>query len=128
MRRVLPFLLILIFIIFGVRNTHTQTANPHGVLLTWTAPSGTVTGYNVFRAVSASGACGAYAQVGTVSGTATTYNDPASGLALSTSYCYEVQTVDGVEVSGPSNTATVTTPSAWPANPSPPSGCTAAVE
>jgi hypothetical protein len=95
----------------------------HGVLLPWTtppAPAGglTVAGYNVWRApqVVSGGeiVCGVFRQIATlVKGTS--YLDPASGLSVSTGYCYEVVTQDtGGNLSNASNVQLVTTPAAWP--------------
>jgi chitodextrinase len=76
--------------------------------LSWTASTDNVgvTGYNVQRC-SGSG-CTTFAQVTSVSGTTTIYND--TGLAASTSYSYRVQATDAAgNLSLFSNTASATT-------------------
>ncbi|MEE4546351.1 RICIN domain-containing protein [Streptomyces sp. V4-01] len=77
----------------------TATASSTSVALNWSASTDNVgvTGYQVFRGST---------QVGTATGTS--YTD--SGLSASTSYAYTVKAVDAAgNVSGASNTATVTT-------------------
>lgn len=78
----------------------------HTVQLSWQEPvtSDPIANYNVYRAVSGSGA---YAKLTTVSGL--TYND--STVSSGVTYDYYVTDIDtsGVE-SGPSNTATTTIP------------------
>jgi hypothetical protein len=76
--------------------------------LSWTASTDNVgvTGYIVQRC-SGSG-CTTFAQVASVSGTATTYND--TGLVGSTSYSYRVEATDAAgNLSAFSNTASATT-------------------
>jgi Concanavalin A-like lectin/glucanases superfamily/Chitobiase/beta-hexosaminidase C-terminal domain/IPT/TIG domain/Fibronectin type III domain len=79
--------------------------------LAWTASTDNVgvTGYYVQRCAGAG--CTNFAQVASVSGTATTYND--TGLAASTSYSYRVDATDAAgNLSAFSNTATATTSTA----------------
>ena len=73
--------------------------------LTWTAPPGPVTGYNIYRGTS-SGAESVSA-VATVSGSSTSYDD--TGLTAGTSYFYTVEAVDTGVAGNPSAEATATT-------------------
>jgi hypothetical protein len=75
-------------------------AYPYSVALSFTASTGTVTGYNMYRAPYASGACGTYAKLNSTPFTATSYTDttPAQGA-----YCYAATAVDGTSESGLSN-------------------------
>lgn len=111
-----------------------QQATVHGDLVSWaSSTSSGVTGYYVYRAPQVSGSCSGvtnFTLIATV-GTVTSYNDPASGLSTSTGYCYEVDAFEPDSLdssmtnsSGPSPVASVTTPSSWPTNPTPPSSCT----
>jgi predicted phage tail protein len=84
------------------------TGDSHQVDLSWGAPTGSsvpITGYNVYRAASGTGA---FALVNSV-GTQTTYVD--STVQAGQTYDYIVKSVDsaGTE-SAPSNTTTVTIP------------------
>lgn len=122
-------LVIMLGLIAMPRRSRSQTATAHGVLVTWVASTSSgVTGYNVYRATSSAGVCGTYAQVNAAAVTGTSWNDPTTNLSLSQPYCYVVQTVAGANESGPSTTATVTTPAAWPSNPNPPASCSATVQ
>ena len=81
--------------------------------LSWTASTDNVgvTGYKVEQCQGAS--CSNFAQVGTTSGTGTTYS--ATGLTASTSYSYRVRATDAAgNLSGYSNTASATTSTAPP--------------
>jgi chitinase len=66
------------------------------VSLSWTAPSGTISGYDVYENGS---------QVETVTGISTT----VTGLAASTSYSFAVAAYNSAGTSGDSNTVTATT-------------------
>lgn len=123
----LALLILMLGCFFLPRSTKSQSASPHGILLSWTPSSTSGVTYNIYRASSTSGVCGSYALISS-GGAALSYSDLASGLSNSTSYCYEVDAVVGSELSGPSNVATVTTPATWAANPAPPSNCTAATQ
>src|SRR5208282_1646272 len=90
-------------------NLTATAASASQINLSWTASTDNVgvTGYFVQRC-SGTG-CTSFAQVASVSGTTTTYND--TGLAGSTSYSYRVQATDAASnLSAFSNTATATTP------------------
>ena len=92
--------------------TVTATAAASAINLSWGAATDNVgvAGYQVERCQG--GGCSAFAQIGTVSGTGTTYSD--TGLSASTSYSYRVRAVDAAGNLGPySNTATATTPAAF---------------
>lgn len=116
------------FVAFG-GVTLGQTATPHGIALTWTAPttdangnalpSGTVLTYDVWRATSAAGP---FTQINSSAVTTTSYLDPSSGLTVGTSYTYEVTAIDTGGDGSPSNAFTIT-PTAFPVNPGAPSGC-----
>jgi hypothetical protein len=65
----------------------------HSVNLSWTASTSTdVAGYNVYRALYASSACGTFSKINSVLTTSTVYTD--STVANSTSYCYATTAVD----------------------------------
>jgi HYDIN/CFA65/VesB-like, Ig-like domain/Cep192 domain 4 len=74
--------------------TGTGTPAPtHSVNLSWTASTSTdVVGYNVYRAVYGTSACGAFSKINPVLTTATLYTD--STVANSTAYCYATTAVD----------------------------------
>jgi fibronectin type 3 domain-containing protein len=95
----------------------TAGTNPARVDLSWTAASDNVgvTGYRIFRSDSAT-------PIGTVDGATTSYAD--SSVASSQTYTYSVNALDAAgNLSGPSNSATVTIPDTTP--PTAPSGLTA---
>jgi hypothetical protein len=102
---------------------------PHGILVSWATPTiptggAALAGLNLFRATwsSSTSACGSYSQLNTAPLPGNSYLDPASGLAVSTEYCYYATTQDvNGNLSAASNIATTTTPAAWPVNPNPPS-------
>lgn len=123
----LALLITLLGFISVPRRIHSQAASPHGVLISWTASTTPGVTYNVYRAPSTGGMCGAYVLI-TSNVTGTSYGDLSSGLSNSTSYCYEVDAMESGALSGPSNVATITTPATWPSNPLPPSGCTATAQ
>lgn len=83
------------------------TGYKHSVQLGWSAPSsGTVAGYNVYRALSGSTA---YQRVNTAALSATTFSD--GNVQSGASYSYYVKSVDGSGVeSNPSNTTTLSIP------------------
>jgi fibronectin type 3 domain-containing protein len=90
----------------------TATGGAGQVSLSWTAPTGGgggVTSYLVDRKNPGSTS---YVQVGTTSGTTTTYTDP--GLAASSTYSYEVQATNAGGNSPFSNPATATTAATIP--------------
>lgn len=114
-----------------------QGPTAHGVLLTWTAATqgsdtNAISGYDIYRET----ASGGFTQVGNqVSATVCnssgqcSFLDVSTDLQLSTTYTYEIFTVDAIgDESGASNQASVTTPAAWPTNPGAPSGCAAKVQ
>ncbi len=92
---------------------------PHSVVLTWAAPSpvggsGTISGYNVYRALTSSAT--AYTKLNTAVSAALTYTD--ASVTAGTSYSYCVTTVDSLnEESACSAPATANVPS----NPNAPS-------
>jgi hypothetical protein len=106
-RRVLPYLVVgalILFVslwLFGATN--------HFIRLTWTASvSSNVTQYNVYRAASASGTCGAFSQIGATPAATLTYDDATA--VQGTPYCYKVLAFNGVDESGDSNVAQATIP------------------
>ncbi|MGB6834128.1 MAG: IPT/TIG domain-containing protein [Candidatus Acidiferrum sp.] len=89
-------------------NLTATAASASQINLSWTASTDNVgvTGYLIQRCLGSG--CATFAQVASVSGTATTYND--TGLAGSTSYSYRVQATDAAgNLSTFSNTAGATT-------------------
>jgi hypothetical protein len=79
-----------------------QGATPHGVKLSWTAPttiggSGTLASYNIYRCT---GTCtltsGSFVFLTGQVSSLTTYLDPASGLTNGTTYTYAVTSVDSL--------------------------------
>lgn len=74
--------------------TGTGTPAPtHSVNLSWTASTSTdVVGYNIYRALYITSACGAFSKINPVVDTTTIYTD--STVANSTAYCYATTAVD----------------------------------
>ena len=126
----ISLLAVLVLPVFG------QTGSPHGIAVSWTAPSpvggsGTIQGYFLFRCV---GTCAvtstSWISVGAMlPATSTNYLDPASGLNTSTTYSYAVLTVDSNgNQSGFSNISPVSVGASFPTNPGPPTGCQSKVQ
>src|SRR5271165_5112845 len=96
----------------------------HTVTLAWTAPSpvggsGTVGGYNVYRAPANTGATGGtatYAKVNTALATGLTYTD--TSVAEGSSYSYCVTTVDSL---GEESACSAASAATVPSNPNAPS-------
>jgi hypothetical protein len=82
---------------------------PYSVALPWTASTGTVTGYNMYRAPMTGTTCGAYAKLNSspLPLTPTLYTDqnPPQGM-----YCYAATALDNAVESGFSNMAQVAIP------------------
>jgi hypothetical protein len=90
--------------------TGSGTAAPvHSVALSWGASSSsTVTSYNVYRAVGASGSCGTYSTLGSTSNSVTSYTDNV--VTDGTTYCYAATAVDPSGESTYSNVAQAAIP------------------
>ena len=82
--------------------TGTAGAGAYRLCLSWNA-SGTegVTSYNVYRAVFGSNSCGSYSDIGSTSGSVTTYTD--NNVTDGTTYCYATTAVDANGESAYSN-------------------------
>jgi hypothetical protein len=74
-------------------------AYPYSVTLSFTASTGTVTGYNMYRAPYTT-SCGAFTKLNTTPFTATSYTDNNPAQA---GYCYAATSLDGTLESGLSN-------------------------
>ncbi len=100
----------------------TASSSPEGptVQLNWTASSGTVAHYDIYRSTTGQAAT----KIGYVNSPSTTYYD-GTGLTNSTSYSYYVKAIstDGT-ISAASNTVSVTTPAPDTQKPSPPTTLT----
>lgn len=137
--------LFTLFLLLGFPpRLHAQNGNPsgtpHGIFTKWNAPSpvggsGTIQGYYLFRCIGTLSSCtltsGTWVSVGSLlPATPTNYLDPASGLAVSTSYVYAVATVDsaGNQSSWNLAAAPAVVGSSFPSNPNPPGGCNSTVQ
>lgn len=87
------------FAIFCLPSFGQGPAYPYSVNLSFTASTGTITGYNMYRAPYTT-ACGTFAKLNSTPFTATTYTDanPPQG-----NYCYAATALDGTNESGFSN-------------------------
>lgn len=103
---ILPTLAMMLLAVAGSCQTQ------HQAILSWTAPTGTVTSYNVYRSATPGGE-----KFGTplASASTTTYTDVA--VTPGQSVCYTVTAVNGSNESGFSNEVCGTVPS----NPNAPS-------
>ncbi|MES2970997.1 MAG: fibronectin type III domain-containing protein [Patescibacteria group bacterium] len=101
--------------------TATPSLSPEGptVQLNWTASTGTVSRYDIYRSTTGT----TPTKIGYLNNPSTTYYD-GSNLTYNTQYSYYVKAVasDGTTTSSASNTVTVTTPNPDTTKPSAPSG------
>jgi beta-glucanase (GH16 family) len=89
----------------GPTNLSATAASSSEIDLSWTAPSGAVTGYNIYRGTSAGGESATPLNATPVTGT--TYQDTTASPA--TTYYYVVRAVSAAGTSGASNEASATT-------------------
>jgi hypothetical protein len=133
------FVAVLAAVAFGPTFAAGQ-GTPHGIEVTITAPAvgasagngNTVASYNIYRCPGTCTATGSFAKIDTTPDLSLGYLDPSSdpGVTAGSTYTYAATVVDNKgNESVFSPLATVTVPSAgFPANPSAPSGCNAAVQ
>jgi len=92
----LSFVVLLAIMPFAIAQ---GPAYPYSVSLSFTASTGTVTGYNMYRSTYTT-ACGTFSKINATPFTVTNYTDsnPAQGF-----YCYAATAVNGTQESGLSN-------------------------
>lgn len=130
MRKVI-FGLLLAFLVLPVFG---QTGTPHGVNVTFNAPSpvggsGTIAGYFIFQCPGTCTISSTWTKVNSVLDISTGYLVPFTGLTAGSTYSYAAATVDSAgNQSSFSNIATITLPTTLPSNPGSPSGCSAVIQ
>jgi fibronectin type 3 domain-containing protein len=124
LKRFAPLAVLITILLVGFPRVHAQTATPHGIELTWTAPTiatgePALAGFNVYRTVGS----GTATKLNTALVTSPSYLDPNADLTAGMTYSYDVTAVDvnGNE-SAPSNVFAIT-PTVLIVNPPAPSGC-----
>lgn len=118
MKKLGMFAVLGMMIFFGGRTAGAQTASAHQITVTWTASTTPNVTYNVYRATAAAGPWTAI----TTGLSVLTFTDTTA--TPGTQYFYEVDSVLGTNLSGPSNVANATEPT----NPNPPSGLSATAQ
>ncbi len=102
------------------------TATPlatNDVHLTWTAPTSTITGYNIFRGTTAGGESTTPINSTPLAATATSFDDLTA--TAGGTFFYTVEAVDGSSPSAASNEASATTPTTGVTVPGAPTNLTA---
>ena len=131
----LAFVVLLLGVMVWPGGIKAQTA--HGIQGTWntaTVPTGgaAIAGYNLWWAQCPGGVCGAFVQYNSSLITTTSILIPTTSLQTNTEYGFYLVTQDvNGGLSAPSAPMTgqslasgvITTPSTWPVNPNPPTGC-----
>jgi len=111
-----------------------QTGTPHGVSVTWTAPTAgsdtnAIAGYNIYQCAGTCTAASVWTKIDTALDISTGYLVPLASLTPGATYSYASTAVDTAgNESAFSNIATVSLPATLPTNPAAPTNTTAKVQ